>query len=213
MPLSVSKTFEIWNRKLHYYFGLYFLFFLWLFALTGLLLNHSTWRFAQFWPERNETSFERSILPPTGGDDVARAKQVMSRLGLVGEIDWPNQPQVEGRLEFSVNRPGNLNRVSVDLARGSAKVQNIRTNMWGIVNVLHTFSGTRSTSPTAQRDWALTGVWVLAMDALAAGLLVMVFGSYFMWYRLKQKRAGGWLSLMAGTLACGLFVVGLAWLR
>ena len=29
------------NRKGHYYLGLYFLLFLWLFALTGLLLNHS----------------------------------------------------------------------------------------------------------------------------------------------------------------------------
>ena len=77
MPSSASKTFEFWNRRLHYYLGLYFLFFLWLFAFTGLLLNHSTWHFAQYWPERVETSYERPIEPLGGADDGARAQEVM----------------------------------------------------------------------------------------------------------------------------------------
>ena len=42
MP-SFVNTFEFWNRKFHYYLGLYFLFFLWLFSLTGLMLNHQQW--------------------------------------------------------------------------------------------------------------------------------------------------------------------------
>ena len=48
MPSSASGarrllTFETWNKKLHYYLGLYFLLFLWLFSFTGLLLNHPRW--------------------------------------------------------------------------------------------------------------------------------------------------------------------------
>ena len=46
------------------------------------------------------------------------------------------------------------------------------------------------------------------MDALAVGLLVMVFGSYYMWYRLKPKRTLGWIALSAGVISCGLFVFG-----
>ncbi len=38
-----AGTFEIWNRKLHYYLGLYFLFFLWLFPFTRLLMKPSSW--------------------------------------------------------------------------------------------------------------------------------------------------------------------------
>ena len=30
-------TFEVWNRRLHFYIGLYLLFFLWLFGFTGPL--------------------------------------------------------------------------------------------------------------------------------------------------------------------------------
>jgi len=78
---------------------------------------------------------------------------------------------------------------------------------------MHTFSGSRYNSLATSRDWMLTSAWVLAMDALAAGLLVMVFGSYYMWYRLKAKRRLGWIVLAAGYLTCALFVVGLAWLR
>ena len=40
MPLP-SESLRTANRRAHYYLGLYFLFFLWLFAFTGLLLNHS----------------------------------------------------------------------------------------------------------------------------------------------------------------------------
>jgi hypothetical protein len=54
----------------------------------------------------------------------------------------------------------------------------------------------------------LTSLWVVAMDALAVGLLVMVFGSYYMWYRLKVKRTLGWIALAGGLLSCGLFVLG-----
>ena len=39
--------FERWNRKLHFYAGLFLLFFTWLFAFSGLLLNHPTWTFAE----------------------------------------------------------------------------------------------------------------------------------------------------------------------
>jgi hypothetical protein len=213
MPSSPSRNLEGWNRKLHFYLGLYFLFFLWLFSFTGLLLNHPQWRFAQFWPERKETHYERPIQPPTSADDLDRAREIMRDLSLAGEIDWPTQKQASGRLDFTVNRPGNTNRVSADLIQNRAAVQQIQINSLGVMNVLHTFSGTRINNPVATRDWTLTTIWVIAMDALAAGLLVMVFSSYYMWYRLKQKRRFGLLWLAAGVLSCSFFLVGLTWLR
>ena len=47
------------------------------------------------------------------------------------------------------------------------------------------------------------------MDAMAVGLIVMVLGSYYMWYRLKKKRALGFIALSGGVLSCGVFVSGL----
>ncbi len=212
MPSSAKRSLEAWNKKLHIYLGLYFLLFLWLFAFTGLLLNHPLWRFAEFWPQRVETTYERSIDSVAGKDDQERAQSVMRQLGLTGEIDWPPRQPDAGRLEFSVNRPGDMNRVSVDLSENGASVQHIETNTWGVLYVLHTFSGTRANNPEARRDWSLTKLWVLAMDALAAGLILIVLSSYYMWWRLRAKRGVGSICLAAGVLACGFFLFGLSWL-
>lgn len=212
MPSSAKWSLEAWNKKLHIYLGLYFLFFLWLFAFTGLLLNHPLWRFTEFWPQRAETSYERSIRSVPAGGDLERAQSVMQQLGLRGEIDWPQQQPDPARLEFSVNRPGDMNRVSVDLAANRASVQYIRVNAWGVMHVLHTFSGTRANNPEARRDWSLTTLWVVAMDALAMGLILIILSSYYMWWRLRLKRRAGSICLAAGALACGFFVLGLGWL-
>ncbi|MBI3465019.1 MAG: hypothetical protein HY000_18480 [Planctomycetes bacterium] len=209
--LSIA-AFETWNRKLHYYVGLYFLFFLWLFSFTGLLLNHPQWGFAEFWPQRKETRYEKAIEPMSYGNDVDRAEELIRQLNLTGEIDWPDRAQEPGRLDFNVNRPGSTNRVMADFARKRASVQHTAINSWGVMRVLHTFSGVRANNPQARRDWVLTTVWVVSMDALAAGLLIMVLSSYYMWYRMKRKRSFGPIALVAGVLSCSLFVAGLAWL-
>ena len=39
MPSSAKLSLEAWNKKLHIYLGLYFLFFLWLFAPLWLVLR------------------------------------------------------------------------------------------------------------------------------------------------------------------------------
>jgi hypothetical protein len=44
---------------------------------------------------------------------------------------------------------------------------------------------------------------------VAAGLLIMVFGSYYMWWRLPQKRSWGLVALVFGWVACAWLVVGL----
>src|SRR6266851_3500888 len=81
-------TFDLWNRKLHYYTGLYLLLFIWLFAFSGLLLNHG-WKFAEFWPQRKETTAVRPIQAPPGSADLDRARNLMRQLDLSGEVEWP----------------------------------------------------------------------------------------------------------------------------
>ena len=54
-------------------------------------------------------------------------------------------------------------------------------------------------------------IWALSMDAVAAGLIVMVLGSYVMWVRLKAKRLGGVVALALGFLSCGAFLGALSW--
>lgn len=201
-----------WNRRLHYYLGLYLLFFVWLFAFTGLLLNHSQWKFAEFWDGRRETPDEGDILAPPPGDDLAQARDLMRQLGIRGEIDWTITGNDAGRFEFRVSRPGHIVEIKADLARLKAAVKRIDLNAWGVMRILHTFTGVRLEDARNRRDWVLTSVWAWTMDAVAAGLILMVLSSGYMWYELPQKRRLGIVVLGLGCLSCGLFCVGLRWL-
>ncbi len=209
MPSSARARVELWNRRLHFYLGLLFLFFIWLFAVTGLLLNHGTWTMAQAANQRQETRAERTVRPLVGTTDLERARDLMGQLGLVGEIDWPSTPQPAGRLEFNVSRPNDSSRVRLDLAQQVATVQHFESSRLGAFRTFHTFSGSRVNAPSSQREWVLTSVWVFAMDALAVSLIVMVLGSYYMWFRLKPKRRLGLVVLAGGVLSCGAFLGGL----
>ena len=115
-----AEVFEIWNRKLHYYVGLYFLFFIWLFSFTGLLLNHS-WKFAEFWPNRSVSTLERSIVPPTPTGDLQQAMDMMRQLGIDGEVEWTGTQKDSASLSFRVSRPGRTTDIKADLARGTAQ--------------------------------------------------------------------------------------------
>jgi len=201
---------ETWNRKLHYYLGLYFLFFLWLFSFTGLILNHPRWAISRI-PNEPNPLYERTIELPSGTTDVARANDVIRQLGLRGELDWPQTSPAPATLEFNVAYPKQAFQVKVDLSHHRATVREFDRSLWSAFRISHTFSGSRYNVPGTSRDWLLTSLWVVAMDALSVGLLVMVFGSYYMWYRLKPKRTLGWIVLGTGFLSCAVFVVGFGW--
>jgi hypothetical protein len=203
---SSARLLEQWNRKLHFYLGLYFLFFLWLFSLTGLLLNHDSWATALHSNKRIETRYERSLGPFRVNTDTARAREVMSQLNMTGEISWPASQQA-GYFAFNVSRPTEANQVRVDLTRNVASVQHFDNSGVAAFRIFHTFSGSRY-ADSSRRDWVLTEVWVAAMDALAIGLIVMVLGSYYMWFRLKQKRRLGALVLALGVASCAIFASG-----
>jgi len=47
---------------------------------------------------------------------------------------------------------------------------------------------------------------------VAAGVLLMVLSSFYMWWGLHDKRKLGLVALALGTAVCGLFVTGLRWL-
>jgi len=211
MPSSIKgsrgvATFEKWNRKVHYYLGLFFLFFLWLFSLTGLLLNHGSWRIAAAANQRQETRYERTLTPVTGDSDLARARAVMRQLGLTGEIDLPAAAQAPGRFDFQVSRPKDATQIKLDLSTMRAAVQHFDNSGWAAFRIFHTFSGSRFNQPGSRRDWILTSAWVFAMDALAAGLIAIVFGSYYMWFRFKRKDLRlGVVALAAGYACCVLF--------
>ena len=202
---------KTWPQRIHIYLGLYFLIFLWLFSASGLLLNHH-WDFTEFWTKRRQSTNEHRLVPLTTQSDPDRAAEVMQQIGLVGELEWTNSRPTAQRLDFRVSRPGHVVDVKTDLTLGTASVQEVRVNGWGILRSLHTFNGVGANAVRAQRDWSLTQVWTLCMDALALGLIGLVVTSLILAWQRRARWFGASLALAAGCLVCGFFVVGLAWL-
>ena len=207
-----AAVFATWNRKAHYYLGLYFLFFLWLFSLSGLLLNHSSWAFAQFYPNRRISRIEGTIQFPSSGSDFDKASAVMRQLGIEGEIGWSAPRNDAARLEFNVTRPGRVYQVQTNLKDNRAAVTLNEYNAWGVLRGMHTFVGASPDDPRNQRDWILTTIWAISMDAVAVGVVVLVLSGIYLWWNRREKRVAGLLALAVGTAVCGLFVVGLRWI-
>ncbi len=211
---SLRVRLERWNRKLHYYAGLFLLFFLWLFAVTGLVLNHPNWSFAESWTKRTETNSESKIVAP-GPEvkgDLPQAHEIMKQLGIEGEILWTTTRTDASQFEFQVRRPGHYYFIKADLALNRVTLRHSQVNLWGVMKVLHVFSGTSLDDPRQSRDWALTTLWAFSMDAVAAGLIFMVLSSLYMWWEIPDKRLPGAVVLGLGFLICGLFCAGLRWL-
>jgi hypothetical protein len=206
--------FERWNRKLHFYSGLFLLFFLWLFAFSGLLLNHPTWSFAESWNNRRETNYVREIAAP--GPEVkgnlGQAREIVRQLGMEGEILWTATTTNADQFDFQVRRPGHFYFIKADLAQKRVAVRQADVNLWGVIKVLHTFTSIQMDDAHKRRDWVLTSLWAYSMDAVAAGLIFMVLSSLYLWFKLPQKRLPGAVVLGLGSLGCGLFCIGLRWL-
>jgi hypothetical protein len=212
-PSRLWAAFEHWNRKLHFYSGLFLIFFLWLFAFTGLILNHPTWTFHEHWKNRKQTNYEREIAAPgpeaTG--DLGQAWDIMRQLGIHGDILWTTTRIDPSQLEFQVRRPRHFYFIKANWTQKRATVIQSDVNLWGVMKILHTFDGNVLNDPRNHRDWALTTLWAYSMDAVALGLIYMVASSLLMWFRLPHKRVPGVIVLGLGTLSCGLFCVGLRW--
>ena len=205
--------FKRWNRKLHFYAGLLLLFFVWLFAFSGLILNHPTWSFAESWANRKEMNYEKEITVPgpEAKGDLGQACDILRQLGIEGEILWTTTRTDPNQFDFQVRRPGHFFFIKADFAKKRVYVRQSNVNLWGVIKVLHTFSGVLADPPN-RRDWALTTIWAYSMDVVAAGLIFMVLSSLYMWWELPPKRIAGAIFLGLGTLICGLFCVGLRWL-
>ena len=207
MARKLSRVVSAWNTKLHIYLGLFFLLFLWLFSITGFLLNHPQWFGAV--PERSKE--EHTVKVPTGLDDEAKARDLMRQLGLSGEYLQSPRPK-DGHFLFRVVRPSRRYFVDVDLETQRAAVTTATPKWAGQLGDLHTSNGVRAIYRESEprRDWVMTRIWVFAMDALCVGLILIVISSLYMWAQLRKKRIPGLIALGLGASCCAFFIWGLS---
>ena len=69
----------------------------------------------------------------------------------------------------------------------------------GILNQLHIFGEMKRFDPRKEHlTWYATRLWVISMDGLALGLILLVLTALYMWLQTKKIISGA-ISLLLGT--------------
>ncbi len=189
-------TFHTFTRRLHIHLGLFLLLFIWLFSLSGLLLNHGGWKFASFWEQRQESKIDIAV-PLNALTDPNPDARIMEFLKISGEVQ--QQKRTAEALEFRVQSPGIVTDVSIDLTTGSGTKKVMKYNVWGKWRTLHTFNGMSKENPSQSPNWLVTTIWRFTMDGIAVGLIITCLSSWIMWYDVRKEYKLGY-SILAGSL-------------
>lgn len=156
---SFASLANYWNRKLHIHVGLFLLLFIWLFAFSGLLLNHSSWKFASFWEERKETTSQTQLQVPPTLDSSEVIRHVVQQLGIAGEVS--DIAMTPDSMDFRVTVPGHGRSLHVDFRNGICTQKEFTFNGWGKLRTLHTFNGVgRGNAPSSPTGGSpIPGLW------------------------------------------------------
>lgn len=197
-------TFNFWNRKLHIHLGLFLLLFIWLFSLSGLLLNHGKWKFTSYWEQREQKESVIRISLPNLIDSAVIIHHVMDELKLSGEVN--NVKFTTGALDFRVGSPGTGADLHLDFDEKTVNVKQYQLNFWGKISTLHTFNGVDKANVEKPPNWLITYVWRFAMDGIAIALIFMCISSWVMWYKIKKDYKWAAAILIVGFLISFYFV-------
>jgi len=203
-PQLNNKKIIYWNRKLHIYIGLFLLFFILFFSLSGLLLNNGQWEFASFWKERKESEISSAVTIPEDMDSTALLQHFMKELKLSGEIN--NVKLTPESADFRIVKPGTNQDIHVDYKSATSIRKEMVFNWWGKIRILHTFNGSDKNNPDLQPNWFVTRIWRGTMDVLAIGMIFLCISSWIMWFIIRKNYPAGWIALMFGFAGAAYFI-------
>ena len=177
-----------------------------MFSLTGLFLNHPNWGVNDYRLESQWVESTVTLTPPESGDRYSRAEHYLGQLQLEGELIGVRDLEEQNQFRFEVNRPGQVVRVKVNSDTGEAQIRRKTSDTYGMLNQLHIFNGMQRFDKEKEAlTWLASTLWFIAMDALAAALILMVFFGVCMWLQTR-KLVGGFISLLLGISVTGLFL-------
>lgn len=200
----VTGKISLWNRLLHIFTGLFLLLFIWLFSLSGLLLNHGQWKFSSFWEKRKESVIVTPVYIPATADTSAVILSILDQLKISGEIS--NVACAPEKLNFRVAIPGTVRDIQIDFKEKICNQKVVKFNFWGKIRTLHTFNGADRNNPDVRPNWIVTKIWSGTMDGIALGLIILCLSSWLMWYNVRKIYPAGFYVLILGFTGAFFFV-------
>jgi len=184
-------------KTLHLYFGLFVCPFVVLFAVSAILLNH-TWRPGGD-SAKPEVRNQENIVIRTDLESLPLAQDIMKQVGVSGEIEFfRHQPQ-QNRLVIPVMWPGQRTKITVDVTRRTAQIEQRRTGFWDALLYLHKSPGPHLAG--FRGNWIFTRIWGGLADASACLLLFLAASGVYLWALVKAERRMGLILMGAGGLS------------
>jgi hypothetical protein len=200
-----SNNLYFWSRKFHLHLGLFLLLFIWLFSISGLLLNHgSKWKFASFWDERKEKTTISPVLIDSRLDSSALLKDIMNQMKISGEIS--RVYLTSDSIDFRVSIPGHERNLHINIKEGTCTQKDLTFNGWGKLRILHTFNGVNKENPDIQPNWIVTLIWQFAKDMIAIGFILLSVTSWIMWYKVRKRYRWG-LPILILSIAISICLI------
>ncbi len=189
-----------WNRKIHIYLGLFLLLFIWLFGLSGLLLNHH-WEFSNSWVKRKVVSYEKMIKPGKEKDGKNMAREIADKLNLSGNIVNVRYSADSSVLDFILTKPGTRYDLSTKLRTCRVTIKETILDQWAAIKALHTMRNPTQKEMNDRHQPTLAYIWSFSIDVVSVGLIIICLGGWYLWYQAEKKRFYlGLISLTTGVI-------------
>lgn len=193
-----------WTRNLHLYFGLFVSPFVLLFAASVFFLNHARPPAPQATlpaPTVHAIQVPQGIEKAEGTERLRLVSEVLSQVGVGGEIQFIRSVSDERRIVVPVVMPGVEMTVDLNLAEGKAEITERRTGLWGALSYLHRSPGPHNAS--IRGNWFWTRVWRWLADGTVYLTLFLSLSGIYLWVALRAERRVGLALIAAGALSFG----------
>ena len=179
-------------------------FYICIFAVSGLLINHGEWKFAGFWEQREErkTEFTLPVISLVNGPEVAQL--VKEKLTITGETE--NFKMNHGTTDFRIHSPGVVRDIHIDRISGTAVMKELKFNSWGKLKNMHMFNGINKSDLSKSPNWIVTRIWRFTMDFTAIALIILCLGGWALWYQVRKEYKAGYFILAFSLIVSGYFI-------
>lgn len=197
----MAKAFYGWTRDLHLYIGLFLSPFLLVFAVSVFFLNHA--RAPAPGPPSSMAEVRGVRVPADieaaqGPERVQLAREVLSQLGISGEINFIRVVPRENRLVIPVVKPGVEAVIDLHVKEGTATVSERRTTFWESLSYLHRSPGPHNAA--IRGNWFWTRAWQWLADATVYLVMFLSLSGIYLWMVLRSERKVGLGLMLAGAL-------------
>ncbi|MHC4396262.1 MAG: PepSY domain-containing protein [Planctomycetota bacterium] len=194
-------TFDLFNKRLHLYLGLFLIVFFLKYAVSGLIFSHDFglreyYKDKPQWTKRFERPYERPV--PENADLQPIAAQILKDAGVKSRA-------------FGVRRAGNkrLNintqsfwpttRVTYFIDQNRLLVEDKNFRWDHFILKFHWVGG-------YQHDSLIRDIWALIMDIVFIATIFWVISGIYIWWKIRETRFWGCIALGGGVVSFLIFV-------